>query len=371
MKMSMKTRMKTRIRILPAVVFAIVAVFAACTGEANMPPATEAAGAVYETPTEPTGPISEAPSPAVTAVNLTIAMGQDVTPAHMLDPSRPMQTAYFTAAPDLFRSGEQTVEINGTDGLGSHFTVTAVLTVLPNETPPTIEGVRDIVVPGRSTLLLRQGVSAYDAFGNPLEFFVDSHGVDADTPGLYVIMYYTYDGCGNRTEVAATVTVTDVDIDWVYRQVDDILAGITTADDSQVTQARAVHTWMTRNMTYAAAIGLSGRYENVNQGLRHRSGNCFVYFYTAEMMLTRLGIPNRRIDRAGGDTNHRWHLINPDGLGWHHFDTSPHHLAVAGEIDTFMFTAGQAAAFTRLIEDRLGRGYYYAYDGDLHPDIAE
>jgi len=240
----------------------------------------------------------------------------------------------------------------------------------PNEIPPIITGVENLTIRRFGTLLLRQNVAAYDVFGNQLEFFVDSQNVDVDTPGIYSIIYYTYDRYGNRTEVTAYVTVTDVDIDWVYSRVDEILAGITSSDASQVEQARAVHTWMTRNISYAATIGLSGRYENVYQGLRHRSGNCFVYYYTAEIMLTRLGIPNRRIDRSGGETNHRWHLVNPDDMGWYHLDTSPHHVSVANQIDTFMFTSSQAAEYTQLIYTRLGRGNYYTYDKELHPDIV-
>jgi len=239
-----------------------------------------------------------------------------------------------------------------------------------NEIPPIIVGVEDLTVRRFGTLLLRQNVAAYDIFGNPLEFFIDSRNVDVDTPGVYSITYYTYDSSGNRTEITAYVTITDVDIDWVYSRVDDILAGITSSGASQVEQARAVHTWMTGNISYAATIGLSGRYENVYQGLRHRSGNCFVYYYTAEIMLTRLGIPNRRIDRAGGASNHRWHLINPDDMGWHHLDTSPHHISVANQIDTFMFTSSRAAEYTQLIYDRLGRGNYYTYKSGLHPDIV-
>jgi len=242
--------------------------------------------------------------------------------------------------------------------------------ITPHEISPTIYGVRDITAQRFGILLLRQGVSAYDAFGYPLDFFVNSNTVDVETPGVYQIIYYTYDMWGNRTEEIAHVTITDVDMEWVYAQVDTILAGITNDMDSQVEQARAVYNWMRRNMTYSATIGLVERYENAYQGLRHRRGNCFVYYYTAEIMLTRLGIPNRRIDRYGGETNHRWHLINPDDLGWFHLDTGPQNLAVAGRFSTFMFTSSEAAEFTELIARVVGRKNSYTYDILLHPYIT-
>jgi len=317
-------------------------------------------------------PIPPSP-PKATPVNKTIAMGQEVLPKDMLKDisyTYPIDSIRFVYEPYLYNCGEQTLQIAVTDINGNESIVMATLTILPNETPPVIKGVEDIIARRLGTLLLRLNISAYDAFGNAIEFFVDSQNVDIDTSGVYSITYYAYDRWGNRAEIFAYVTITDVDIDWVYSRVDEILAGIITSDASQVEQARAVHTWMTRNISYAATIGLSGRYENVYQGLRYRRGNCFVYFYTAEIMLNRLGIPNRRIDRIGGATNHRWHLINPDDMGWHHMDTGPQHITVASQINTFMFTSSRATYYTNLIYSRLGRSNYYTYDTELHPYIV-
>jgi len=321
-------------------------------------------------PEESVGPIS---GPAARPMNIIIPMGLQVFPEDFVaEINHPyeIETIEFVYEPYFFDCGEHMVEVTITDVYGHYATIAATLIILPNETPPDIRGVQDIIVRRFGTLMLRQNVTAYDAFGNRLEFFVDSRGVDVDTPGVYEIMYYAYDRWGNRGEAFAYVTVTEVDIEWIYQRIDEILAGITSTDASQVEQARAIHTWMARNVSYSAAIGLIGRYENVYQGLRHRSGNCFVYFYTAEIMLTRLGIPNKRIDRVGGATNHRWHLINPDGLGWHHMDTGPQNSAVANRIDTFMFTSSQAAQFTDLIHRVLGRANYYTYDRELYPEIV-
>ena len=337
-------------------------------------PAEEPTEVIAEPTEEPTeisvGPIL---GPTARPMNLIIPMGHVVFPEDFVpDITHPYEivSIEFVNEPYFYEFGEYTVEIMITDIRGYYSVIAATLIILPNEIPPNIRGVQDIVSRRFGTLMLRQNVSAYDAFSNEVEFFVDSRQVDVDTPGVYQIMYYAYDRWGNRGEAFAYVTITEVDVDWIYQRVDEILAGITNSEASQVEQARAVHTWMAQNMSYSAAIGLSGRYENVYQGLRHRSGNCFVYYYTAEIMLTRLGIPNRRIDRVGGTTNHRWHLINPDGLGWHHLDTGPQHSSIAHLIDTFMFTSSQAAEFTELIYRTLRRANYYTYDRELHPDIV-
>jgi len=321
-----------------------------------------------------TKPLAPAyPPPTATPVNITIPMGQKISPLEMLTDityTTPIESILFINEPCIFTCGEQILEIKIIDQMGNASIIPATLTILPNETPPTIQGVEDIVVRRFGTLLLRQNITAYDAFANPLDFNVNSQYVDVETPGVYQITYYAYDRWGKRTEVFANVIVTDVDTEWVYSRADGILAEITSSDATQVEQAHAIFTWMRRNMTYAATVGRVGRYENAYQGLRHRRGNCFVYYYTAEILLTRIGIPNKRIDRYGGATNHRWHLINPDGLGWHHMDTGPQHLAVAGRFNTFMFTSSQAAEFTEIIYNVVGRHSHYIYDRELHPYIV-
>ena len=309
--------------------------------------------------------------PSAIPINITVPAGQKISPTDMLENiAYTIQYVYFVEEPCIFTCGEQTLLIELTDAMRHNTIIPVVLTILPNEKPPIIEGVSDLIIRRFGTLLLRQDVTAHDVFGNPLEFGV-LHAIDVETPGIYSIIYYTYDRWGNRAEAFAYVTITDVDIDWVYASVDQILGGITNPGDSQVEQARAIHTWMRRNMTYTATVGRIGRYENAYQGLRHRRGNCFVYFYTAEIMLTRLGIPNRRIDRVGGATNHRWHLINPDDMGWHHMDTGPQSLAIAGRFCTFMFTSSQAAEFTDIIYREVGRHSHYNYDRELHPYIVD
>jgi len=109
-------------------------------------------------------------------------------------------------------------------------------------------------------------------------------------------------------------------------------------------------------------------YESANQALVHRRGDCFVFYSIAELLLTMADIPNMRIDRIGGTTTrHAWNLINPDGLGWHHFDTTPH---IVRQLDRFMFTQTQAEEFTRIIQaEGQGRDYFTFYP-ELYPEIV-
>jgi len=88
-------------------------------------------------------------------------------------------------------------------------------------------------------------------------------------------------------------------------------------------------------------------------------------------MFTRAGIPNMLIERIPGTpTAHRWNLINPDDLGWHHYDSFPVRLGMG--IQMAFFTDTQAAEFTEQIAGFTDRPVenYYTYDPLLYPEIV-
>jgi len=232
---------------------------------------------------------------------------------------------------------------------------------------PTIHGTRNIEVMAGENIILRRGVSAYDAFGRPVDFSVDTSNLNLDIPGTYRVTYFAQDDYGNAAIAEISVFVLDVDVNWIYERVDAILAQITNENMTQVQQARAVFNWVGTNISYAAAINRDTVYEGAFQALRNRQGNCFIFYSISEVMLTRLGIPNMRVSRVGGTANHVWSIINPDGLGWHHFDSTP----IRGNpVNRFMFTGSQAVEFTAIIQRTLRTPNYYVYDSTLLPEIV-
>jgi len=90
-------------------------------------------------------------------------------------------------------------------------------------------------------------------------------------------------------------------------------------------------------------------------------------------MLTRAGIPNMRIERIyveGTTTTHRWSLINPDNLGWHHFDANPVNSAANINSQMYMFTNSQAQEWSVRLA-RLGSSLeYFTFDPDLYPEVV-
>ena len=303
--------------------------------------------------------------------DVTIPLGEEITPdiffEELFDAS-PIAVLAFINQPDMFGSAEQNIQIEAIDFWGNRAVFEAVLTLLPNETPPRIEGTRDITSMIGTGIMFRQGVTAFDALGREIEFGIDSSQVDTNALGVYTAIYYAEDAWGLRTEVEITVTITSIDPDEVIRRVDVILEGLIRDDMTQRQKARVIFDWVVQNVEFAGGIGQDNVYEAAWQALQHRRGHCFVFYGISEIMLTRAGVPNMRIERIPGTpTRHRWNLINPDGLGWHHFDANQ---AFPGS-DRYFFTSSHARMLTAVIRETVGIVEFYTYDPALYPPIVQ
>jgi len=129
--------------------------------------------------------------------------------------------------------------------------------------------------------------------------------------------------------------------------------------------------WVRSNVTMVQGVrgGPASVYEGAYRALRDRRGNCYIFFSISERLLTRAGIPNMRISRTPGvSTNHHWNLINPDGLGWHHFDSMPSRFDWSPSM--YMFTQSQAEQFARDQAPLHGNEHYYTFDPALYPPIV-
>jgi len=314
--------------------------------------------------------IADTTPPTVKLAIPTIAMGEAISVEDFIEnvyDASPIAYIGFVEEPYVFASGPQTVEIALEDIFGNRAVYEATFNVLSNDIPPTITGVRNLEVVRGSAVMFRQGVSAQDAFGRTIEFTVDSSNVNTNVNGRYTVVYAAEDAQGLRTEVSAFVYVINVDPAVVHERVDAILATILREDMTQLEETRAIFTWVIRNVNYAADIGRESVYEGAMQALNHRRGNCFIFYSISEVMLTRAGIPNMRIDRIPGTpTRHRWNLVNPDDMGWHHFDTVP----TRARIDRFMFTNSQAVEFTAIMLRYTGMANFYTFDPTLYPEIV-
>jgi|GEM_PF-2099851 len=326
-------------------------------------------------PPETTSPSALLQAAAIEIIDVAVPMGEVVTTEDFLvDVSDPSIIIFsdFVIEPDTYSVGSQIIEIAIEDVYNNREVATVLFTVLDNDVPPIFEGIRPVDGMRGGNILYRQGVSAFDAFGRPLEFTVENSEVDPDTLGVYTVTYRAVDAYGLITEEETQVHIVNIDPDRVDERIDRIFDDILTDDMTQVDQARAIFTWIKANVTFMPmASAPASSYEGAYRGLQDRRGGCTIFSALSDVMLNRAGIPTMRIDRVPeAPTRHRWNLINPDELGWYHFDAFP--IQLGGPRDElYLFTAEHAADFTRRMTAVDGVAMYYIYDPSLYPEIVQ
>jgi len=318
--------------------------------------------------------ISDTTPPTATATSVTLLAGETAQPQQFVvdyDDASGIKSIEFVNMPNFLSDRDQIVEIEITDNNGNSSLFNSELRIILNEEEPIIEGTATIISRVNSPVLYLRGVTAFDDMGRELDVQVDSSGVDQFTVGEYTVLFYAIDATGNRTEIKETVFIIDIDIEAVHEEVDKVLNDITNSDMSQLEKVRAIHRWIQTNLEYAPIRGGPPTvYEAAYRALRQRNGNCFNYYALAEVMLTRAGIPNMLIERIPGTpTRHRWNLINPDDLGWHHFDSVPARLGLG--LRAAFFTDSQAIEFTRRKLVEHGTRDYFTYNPELYPEIVQ
>lgn len=264
--------------------------------------------------------------------------------------------------------------------------------VAPDVTAPRLLGVQDLTVAMNGMISYRDGVSAEDDVDGPVAVEIDAEAVDLTAAGEYPVTYSAQDAAGNRTEQTVTVTVVEtVTVDQgedeqtedetpgegggaadevtredVDKLADAILAKITNADMSQREKARAIFNYVNRKIKYVGSSDKSSWLIGAYTGFTRGRGDCYNYFACSKALLTRAGIPNVDLERAGGNSRHYWQLVNT-GDGWYHFDACPH--PTGYPMSAFMITETQARAYTEQVKG--ARKNYYVYDYDACPVEVE
>ncbi|MDF2870365.1 MAG: transglutaminase domain protein [Anaerocolumna sp.] len=163
-------------------------------------------------------------------------------------------------------------------------------------------------------------VHASDDRDAAVKLTVDTTGINYKKEGIYTVTYTAKDSAGNASKARAKVQVRlPVKIDsWA----DQVLKGIVKDSWSDEKKAVAVYTYIRKNITYVDHSDKSSWEKATEYGLKYKSGDCFTYYSTAKLLLTRLGIPNIMIVRSQGEGHHWWNLVYVEE-GWYHYDTTP------------------------------------------------
>ncbi len=266
-----------------------------------------------------------------------------------------------------------------TDEKGREFTYSANLTLVNDTTPPTINGLRDLVAYIGSGVSYLSGVTATDDCDAGVTLSVNTENVDLKTVGVYDVIYHAADAAGNVTEVRRTLSVYEEEIteDMLYNLLDPILDKIIRDSMSTKQKLRAIYDYVYENVAYVSTSDKSSWVRAAYNGLKNRNGDCFTYFALSKAMMERVGIENMDVERlpdvaAMVNERHYWSLVNIGDANtpmWYHFDAC--HIKNTPTLWGFLMTDLQLMQFSeqRVNADGISN-YFYVYDTTAYPATA-
>lgn len=163
-------------------------------------------------------------------------------------------------------------------------------------------------------------VKAIDDRDDKVIFTVDIGKVNFNKKGVYEIIYKAKDNSGNVSKNTAKIAVrTNETVDKIANQV---LKKIIKNDWSDKKKAIAIYDYVKSNIYYTGNSDKTSWEKEAINGLRKGTGDCFTYYSTARILLTKAGIPNIEVKRVKGthEGEHWWNMVYVNGSWWH-FDT--------------------------------------------------
>lgn len=301
--------------------------------------------------------------PILTVQDVSVFEGEEISAEHFILTCEDISGVSYAVEtmPDTDEVGEYLVTITAWDAYDNKTVATSTLSVVADTTPPVIYGVRDQTITVGNSVSFRKGVYAEDDRDGSLDVTVDSSAANTGVAGTYPIHYSCTDSAGNTEKLTAYLTVQELTSDTVNALADQILNQITTASMTQREKAWAIYGWCTGNLSYSTRTSyLMGQYVNgAYSGFTIRSGNCYIYYAVASVLLTRSGIENMEIQRNDPTNPHYWNLVKIDDA-WYHFDTCPHF--PGHEMQCFLLTDAEVQTYS---QNEVAN--YYSFDNSLYP----
>lgn len=273
-------------------------------------------------------------------------------------------TVSWKRAPDWSAEGTQNVELLFTDACGNSSTITAGLTLEQDTTPPVIYMARNFYGYAGGTIAYLKEVFAEDAEDPDVVLTVDRSEVNPREEGTYPVTYTAADRAGNSTSVTIELTlipqrVTDEELDTAARA---LLEQITNADMTTAEKVLAVFNWGYGKMRYNGKSDKTDFNYEAYRGITTRAGDCYTYYAAAYALLERIeGVEVLSVERYGGKRggNHYWCLVNIEGTGWYHLDTT--NTGPSENWRPFMKTTEELDHWYQ---------YNWSFDESLYPRVA-
>ena len=234
----------------------------------------------------------------------------------------------------------------------------------PDTTPPTITVRSEVTVSAGGTVSYRSGLTVTDDTDPDPAVEIDTSAVNLYQPGDYKVIYKATDKAGNVATARMTVHVLALDTASKIAKRDEemqkVLKSIINDQMTAAQKGKAIFDWVNKNISWAGNKSERGLVDAGYVAFVRKSGDCYVYYAAAKLMLDACGIPNADIERHT-TSDHYWLLVDL-GTGWYHYDPSPK--LVGDTFKCFMKTDEEVHAYAASRRD--GRTDYYDFDPALY-----
>jgi len=158
-----------------------------------------------------------------------------------------------------------------------------------------------------------------------------------------------YEAAKERTEIQASYNKTDP----AYEVAEGILA--TLKRDNDVDTAFEIFNWVHSHIYYQSMSSTLSFEDAAYRGFTKKTGDCYVYFACAKMLLDCAGIPNLMVERYPVvKSPHYWNLVQLNGE-WYHCDATVY--------------KDHPAMYFMCTDDEIG-DKHHEFNKSLYPDRA-
>ena len=240
-----------------------------------------------------------------------------------------------------------------TDEYGNSTTIECPFTIIDDHTPPTIEGVSDLIFVVGDIPMYRQGITVKDDYDKNPKLSIDSSQVDTEKVGTYPLVYTAMDEAGNQVTVTVNVSVMEEEDaeealeksnngtssggarrysggNWhkydkctasdAYAAARKVYGSICKSSQNHVLRALKIFYWVNHNISFAMHHTTHASWAAAAcQAFGRRYASCYGQWAACKALLDVAGIPNMKVWRNHG--NHVWCLVKLNG-GWYHCDST-------------------------------------------------
>lgn len=266
-------------------------------------------------------------APDVKFKNIDGYMGADYTAADFAVSSNDATKISYSFEEDYDKASydQQNLVVIATDEGGNSVKGEVTLKLKDDTEPPILDGVHDIYVYQGNSVSYKDGITVSDNCVEKIKFEVDAASVNTDEVGTYPVTYTVTDVGGHTVSASCNVIVQEreYDMDEINAAADAILAEIITDDMTDRDKAWAIYSYIRGHMYFIDDYVEGSYIKACYDGVVCWKGDCYVYACTAQTLLTRAGVKNMMISKIPTRRHHYWNLVDVDGTGWYHYDTTP------------------------------------------------